>query len=111
MGTQRRALCGAVRNAAAATATSRSDHPISRVSGRKDVRGTMSKLRTGVRYAANLTSMVARQEGVLAAAVVGTQFVATEAAKLPRAASLALRPSAHVAHPPLISDVIVADLS
>jgi hypothetical protein len=66
-------------------------------------------LRTGVRYAANLTSMVARQQGVVAAAVVGGQFVATEAAKLPRVARLAMSPS-HVEHPPLMSESILNDL-
>jgi hypothetical protein len=67
-----------------------------------------------VRYAANLTSMVARQQGAVAAAVVGTQFVATEAAKLPRAARLALAAGSHagpaVEHPPLTSESIVAGL-
>jgi SAM-dependent methyltransferase len=70
----------------------------------------MSLFGTGVRYAANLTSMVARQEGVLAAAMVGSQFVATEAAKLPRAARLALQSTTRPAHPPLMSDAILADM-
>jgi SAM-dependent methyltransferase len=74
----------------------------------------VSKLRTGILYAANLTSMVARQQGVVAAAVVGSQFVATEAAKFPRAARLALSSSSHasatVEHPPLTSETILSDL-
>jgi SAM-dependent methyltransferase len=71
----------------------------------------VSMLRTGVRYAANLTSMVARQEGVVAAAVVGSQFVATEAAKLPRYARMTRGSGGlKVAHPPLISERILTDL-
>lgn len=70
----------------------------------------MSMLRTGVRYAANLTSMVARQEGMLPAAVVGSQFVLTEAAKFPRAVKLGLKPGGTAQHPPLISDRILGDL-
>jgi SAM-dependent methyltransferase len=74
----------------------------------------MAMLLVGVRYATNLTAMVARQQGVLAAAMVGSQFVATEAAKLPRAARRALQarshPQPHREHPPLISDAIVDDL-
>jgi hypothetical protein len=56
--------------------------------------------------------MVARQRGYLAAAVVGGQFVATEAAKLPRVARLALesRNSTRIPakHPPLMSPDILA---
>lgn len=71
----------------------------------------MSMLATGVRYTTNLTSMVARQDGVLAAALVGSQFVASEAAKLPRFARMTLASNGvRTAHPPLTSERIVANL-
>lgn len=54
--------------------------------------------------------MVARQQGLLTAAVIGSQFVVNEAVKLPRAAKLALESRPPVKHPPLVSDAILAGL-
>jgi SAM-dependent methyltransferase len=72
------------------------------------------KVRAGLRYATNLTAMVARQRGYLEAAAVGSRFIATEAAKLPRAAELALKTRSRGElpgeHPPLISESIIDDM-
>jgi SAM-dependent methyltransferase len=66
------------------------------------------RLRAGLRYAANLTSMVARQRGYLEAAAVGSQFVVGEALKLPRAAGFVLEGRAAPEHPALVSDAITS---
>ena len=71
---------------------------------------SMLRLRAGVRYATNLTAMVARQRGYVAAAAVGSQFVVDEAAKLPRVLEWSLRSRRTVDHPPLMSDRILQEM-
>lgn len=71
---------------------------------------SLMRLRAGVRYASNLTAMVARQRGYVAAATIGSQFVVTEAAKVPRVIEWSLKSRKVVDHPPLISDRILQDM-
>ena len=71
---------------------------------------SLTRLRAGVRYATNLTAMVARQRGYVAAAAIGSQFVVTEAAKVPRVIEWSLKSRKVVGHPPLMSDRILREM-
>lgn len=54
-------------------------------------------LRVGLRYGMNLVSMVAQQQGYLAALAVGSRFVINEIVKLPKAVRLTLQRQGHLA--------------
>lgn len=71
--------------------------PVQKAGTGKTERQRLQFLRVGLRYGMNLIAMVAKQQGYLAAATVGSRFVIAESVKLPTAIRLALQGRNHAA--------------